>query len=164
MSGGADIAWAVLVPFAAGQAVALEIRRFVFTIKGAGRVSELSDAVVGLHMHVPPQLGIEETALDLVLTSRGAEDGNGLRLDTTRKGQTRTTEHGDMRMTMLPSAKVRVERAATGADDRAMAFTIARSGAQLVIGDIAGFGQLDGATITLRGGKRYITQTPLRIW
>lgn len=152
MSGGSPIAWTALVPFAAGQAVALEIRRFVFTIKGDGRVTELSDAIVGLHMHVPPQLGIEETGLDLVLTSRGAEDGNGLRLDTTRKGRTHRTEHDDMRMTVLPSAKVRVERAATGGDDKAMAFTIARNGAQLVIGDIGGFGQLDGATITLRAG------------
>jgi hypothetical protein len=33
-----------------------------------------------------------------------------------------------------------------------MAFTIARNGERLVIGDIAGFGQLDGATITLRAG------------
>jgi hypothetical protein len=103
-------------------------------------------------MHVPPQLSIEETALDLVLTSRGTESGNGLRLDTTRKGQTRRTAHDDMRMTVLPSAKVRIERAATGADDKAMAFTIASNGAQLVIGDIGGFGQLDGATITLRAG------------
>ena len=152
MSGGAPIAFTALVPFSAGQVVTLEIRRFVFTIKGDGRVTALSDETVGLHMHVPPQLGIEETALDLVLTVRGAETGNGLRLDTTRKGQTRTTEHDDMRMTVLPSAKVRVERTATGADDKAMAFTIGRSGAQLVIGDIGGFGQLDGATITLRAG------------
>jgi hypothetical protein len=138
------------VPFAAGQAMTLEIRRFVFSIKGDGQVTALTDETVGIHMHVPPQLGIEETALDLVLTSRGAEDGNGLRLETTRKGQTRGTAHDDMRMTVLPSAKVRVERAAIGADDKAMAFTIARSPAGLVIGDIAGFGQLDGATITLR--------------
>lgn len=150
MSVTSPIAFTALVPFAAGQAVVLEIRRFVFTIKGDGRVTELSDAIVGLHMHVPPQLGIEETALDLVLTSRDTGTGNGLRLDTTRKGQTRTTEHDDMRMTVLPSAKVRVERTANGADDKAMAFTIARNGAQLVIGDIGGFSQLDGATITLR--------------
>jgi hypothetical protein len=140
------------VPFAAGQAVALEVRRFVFTITGDGRVTALSDETVGLHMHVPPQLGIEETALDLVLTSRGSETGNGLRLDTTRKGQTRVTAHDDMRMSVLPSDKVRVERTATGADDKAMAFTIARNGERLVIGDIAGFGQLDGATITFRAG------------
>jgi hypothetical protein len=152
LSAATPIAWTALVPFAAGQAVALEIRRFVFSIKGDGRVTELSDATVGLHMHVPPQLGIEETGLDLVLTARGAEDGNGLRLDTTRKGQTRRTEHDDMRMTVLPSAKVRVERAATGGDDKAMAFTIARNGERLVIGEIGGFGQLDGATITLRVG------------
>lgn len=152
MNAAEVFAWTSLVPFAAGQAVALEIRKFVFTIKGDGRVTELSDETVGLHMHVPPQLGIEETALDLALTWRGSEGGNGLRLDTTRKGQTRRTEHGDMRMTVLPSAKVRVERAATGPDDKAMAFTIARSGAQLAIGDILGFGQLDGATITLRAG------------
>ena len=50
------------MPFTAGQAVALEIRRFVFSIKGDGRVTALSDETVGLHMHVPPQLGIEETA------------------------------------------------------------------------------------------------------
>ncbi len=141
-----------MVPFAAGQAVAVEIRRFVFSIKGDGRVKELTGDTVGVHMHVPPQLGIEEISLDLVLTARGAETGNGLRLDTTRKGQTRRTEHDDMRMTVLPSAKVRVERAATGPDDKAMAFTIGRSPAGLVIGDIAGFGQLDGATITLRAG------------
>jgi hypothetical protein len=150
VSATSPIAWTTLVPFTAGQAVALEIRRFVFTIKGDGRVTALSNEIVGLYMHVPPQLGIEETGLDLVLTSRGATEGNGLRLDTTRKGQTRRTEHDDMRMTVLPSAKVRIERAATGADDKAMAFTIARSGTQLVIGDIGGFGQLDGATITLR--------------
>ncbi|HET7716804.1 MAG TPA: hypothetical protein VFK86_14360 [Bauldia sp.] len=152
MNAAEVFAWTSLVPFAAGQAVALEIRKFVFTIKGDGRVTELSDETVGLHMHVPPQLGIEETALDLALTWRGSEGGNGLRLDTTRKGQTRRTEHDDMRMTVLPSAKVRVERAATGPDDKDMAFTIARSGAQLAIGDILGFGQLDGATITLRAG------------
>lgn len=152
MSGDSPIAWTSLVPFAAGQAVALEIRRFVFTIKGDGRVTTLTGDTVGLHMHVPPQLGIEETGLDLVLTSRGGEAGNGLRLDTTRRGQTRRTEHDDMRMTMLPPGKVRVERAAAGADDKAMAFTIARKDAHLVIGDIAGFGQLDGATITLRAG------------
>jgi len=152
VSGGAPIAFTALVPFAAGQAVGLEIRRFVFTIRGDGRVTEVSDAIVGLHMHVPPQLGIEETALDLVLTFRGAEGGNGLRLDTTRKGQTRTTEHDDMRMTALPSGKVRVDRAATGGADNAMAFTIARNGERLVIGDLGGFGQLDGATITLRAG------------
>jgi hypothetical protein len=152
VSGGSPLAWTALVPFTAGQTVALEIRRFVFTIKGDGRVTALTNETVGLHMHVPSQLGIEETALDLVLTARGAEDGNGLRLDTTRKGQTRTTKHDDMRMTVLPSAKIRVERAATGADDKAMAFTIARNGAQLVIGDLGGFGQLDGATITLRAG------------
>ena len=144
------IVWTSLVPFPVGQAVAVEIRKFVFSIKGDGRVTELSDETVGIHMHVPPQLGIEEISLDLALKSCGAETGNGLRLDTTRKGSTRTTEHDDVRMIMLPSAKVRIERAATGADDKAMAFTIARSGAQLVIGDIAGFGQLDGATITLR--------------
>jgi hypothetical protein len=152
VSAGSPIAFTALVPFAAGQAVALEIRRFVFTIKGDGRVTALTEDTVGLHMHVPAQLGIEETALDLVLTARGTEAGNGLRLDTTRKGQTRTTEHDDMRMTALPSAKVRVERAATGADDKAMAFTIARNGERLVIGEIGGFGQLDGATITLRAG------------
>lgn len=152
MIAASPIAWTALVPFAAGQAVALEIRRFVFTIRGDGRVTALSDETVGLHMHVPPQLGIEETALDLVLTFRGAETGNGLRLDTTRKEQMRTTEHDDMRMTVLPSAKVRVERTATGADDKAMAFTITRNGERLVIGDIIGFGQLDGATITLRAG------------
>jgi hypothetical protein len=152
VSAASPIAWTTLVPFSAGQAVAIEIRTFVFTIKGDGRVTALSDETVGLHMHVPPQLGIEETALDLVLTGRGGEAGNGLRLDTTRKGQTRRTEHDDMRMTVLPMAKVRVERTATGADDKAMAFTIARAGAQLVIGNIAGFGQLDGATITLRAG------------
>jgi hypothetical protein len=152
VSSASTIAWATLVPFKAGQAVALEIRRFVFTIKGDGRVTELSEQTVGIHMHVPPQLGIEDTALDLGLTWRGAETGNGLRLDTTRKGQTRRTEHDDMRMTAVPSAKVRIERAVTGADDKAMAFTIARAGAQLVIADIRGFGQLDGATITLRAG------------
>lgn len=146
------IVWTALVPFAEGQAVALEIRKFVFTIRGDGRVTALGEATVGLHMHVPPQLGIEETALDLGLTWRGAETGNGLRLDTTRKGQKRTTEHDDMRMAMLPSGKLRVDRAASGADDKAMAFTIARNGALLVIGDLGGFGQLDGATITLRAG------------
>jgi hypothetical protein len=31
-----------------------------------------------------------------------------------------------------------------------MAFTIGRAPAGLVIGDIAGFGQIDGATLTLR--------------
>ena len=151
MSMTPPIAWTALVPFAAGQAVALEIRKFVFTIRGDGRVTALSDETVGLHMHVPPQLGIEETALDLVLTARGAEAGNGLRLDTTRKGETRRTEHDDMAMTALPSGKVRVERAAS-AGGKAMGFTIARNGAQLVIGDLAGFGQLDGATITLKAG------------
>ena len=151
MSATSPIAWTTLVPFAAGQAVALEIRKFVFTIKGDGRVTALSDETVGLHMHVPPQLGIEETALDLVLTARGAEAGNGLRLDTARKGETRRTEHDDMAMTALPSGKVRVERA-TSAGGKAMGFTIARNGAQLVIGDLAGFGQLDGATITLKAG------------
>jgi hypothetical protein len=152
VSGALPIAWTALVPFAAGQAVAVEIRKFVFSIKGEGRVTALTDETVDIHMHVPPQLGIEEVSLDLVLTARGGETGNGLRLDTTRKGQTRRTEHDDMRMTVLPSTKIRVERAATGADDKAVAFTIARSGAQLVIGDISGFGQLDGATITLRAG------------
>ena len=151
MSAASAVAWTTLVPFAAGQAVALEIRKFVFTIRGDGRVTALSDETVGLHMHVPPQLGIEETALDLVLTARGAEAGNGLRLDTTRKGETRRTEHDDMAMTALPSGKVRVERAASAAG-KAMGFTIARNGAQLVIGDLAGFGQLDGATITLKAG------------
>lgn len=150
MSGDLPIAWTALVPFAEGQAVALEIRRFVFSIRGDGRVKTLTDETVGIHMHVPPQLGIEETALDLVLTSRGSEIGNGLRLDTTRKGQMRRSEHDDMRMTALSPARMRVERAAVGPEDKAMAFTIARNGAQLVIGDIAGFGQLDGATITLR--------------
>ena len=151
MSMTPPIAWTALVPFAAGQAVALEIRKFVFTIRGDGRVTALSNETVGLHMHVPPQLGIEETALDLVLTARGAEAGNGLRLDTTRKGETRRTEHDDMAMTALPSGKVRVERAAS-AGGKAMGFTIARNGAQLVIGDLGGFGQLDGATITLKAG------------
>lgn len=144
--------WLSLVPFTPGQAVTLEIRRFVFSIKGSGKVTALSDDIVGIQMHVPPQLGIEETALDLTLTFRGAEDRNGLRLDTTRQGKTRTTEHDDMRMTVLPSAKVRVERTATGRDEKDMAFTIARSGGQLVIADIGGFGQLDGATITLKAG------------
>lgn len=152
MSSASPIAWTALVPFAAGQAVALEIRKFLFTIRGDGRVTALSDETVGLHMHVPPQLGIEETALDLVLTARGGESGNGLRLDTTRKGQTRRTEHDDVRMAALPSAGARVERSAAGPDDRGMAFTIVRNGAQLVIEDIGGFGQLDGATITLRAG------------
>ena len=151
MSAASAVAWTTLVPFATGQAVALEIRKFVFTIRGDGRVTALGDETVGLHMHVPPQLGIEETALDLVLTARGAEAGNGLRLDTTRKGETRRTEHDDMAMTALPSGKVRVERAASAAG-KAMGFTIARNGAQLVIGDLAGFGQLDGATITLKAG------------
>ena len=50
------------MPFAAGQAVALEIRRFVFTIRGDGRVTALSDDAVGIHMHVPAQLGIDDTA------------------------------------------------------------------------------------------------------
>ena len=49
--------WTSLVPFAAGQPIALEIRRFVFTIKGDGRITELGDGTVGIHMHVPPQLG-----------------------------------------------------------------------------------------------------------
>ena len=88
----------------------------------------------------------------MTLTWRGTEGGNGLRLDTTRRGSTRTTEHDDVRMAVLPSDRVRVERAATGADEKDMAFTIGRSPAGLVIGDIAGFGQLDGATITLRAG------------
>ena len=140
------------MPFTAGQAVAVEIRRFVFSIKGSGRVTALSDETVAIHMHVPPQLGIEETALDLVLTLRGAEAGNGLRLDTTRKEQTRRIDHDDVRMIVLPAAKVRVERAATGPNEKDMAFTIARSGSHLVIGDIAGFSQLDGASITLRAG------------
>ncbi len=151
MSAASAIAWTSLVPFAAGQAVALEIRKFVFTIKGDGRVAALTGETVGLHMHVPPQLGIEETALDLVLTARGGEAGNGLRLDTTRKGETRRTEHDDMRMVVQPPAKVRVERAASPAG-KAMGFTIARNGAHLVIADLVGFGQLDGATITLKAG------------
>ncbi len=145
-------AWPTLVPFSAGQVVAVEIRRFVFSIKGSGRVTALSDKTVAIHMHVPPQLGIEETALDLALTFLGAEAGNGLRLDTTRKGQTRRIDHDDVRMIVLPAAKVRIERAATGPDEKDIAFTIGRSGLQLVIGDIAGFSQLDGATITLRAG------------
>jgi hypothetical protein len=147
---GSSIMWTSIMPFATGQGLALEIRKFVFSIKGDGHVTALNDESVGIHMHVPPQLGIEEIALDLTLSYRGVEAGNGLRLDTTRKGKTRRTAHDNVRMTVLPSAKVRVERAATGPDEKAMAFTIGRSGAHLVIGDIAGFGQLDGATITLR--------------
>jgi hypothetical protein len=152
VSAASPIAWTTLVPFTAGQAVAVEIRRFVFSIKGSGRVTALSDETVAIHMHVPPQLGIEETALDLALTFRGAEAGNGLRLDTTRKEQTRRIDHDDVRMIVLPAARVRVERAATGPNEKDMAFTIARSGSHLVIGDIAGFSQLDGASITLRAG------------
>ena len=144
------IDWTSLVPFAAGQVVALEIRRFVFTIRGDGRVTELGEGTVGIHMHVPPQLGIDEVSLDLTLAYRGAEAGNGLVLDRTRKGTTRRIAHDDVRMTSHAGGKVRVERAATGSDDGAMAFTIGRSPAGLVIGDIAGFGQLDGATLTLR--------------
>ncbi len=144
--------WTSLVPFAAGQPIALEIRRFVFTIKGDGRITELGDGTVGIHMHVPPQLGIDEVWLDLTLAYRGGEAGNGLVLERTRKGTTKRTAHEDVRMRPVSADKVRVERAATGADDGAMAFTIGRAAAGLVIGDIAGFGQLDGATLTLRAG------------
>lgn len=150
--GAPAFAWTSLVPFAAGEALALEIRKFVFTIRGDGRVTALSDDTVGIHMHVAPQLGIDEITLDLALAWRGAETGNGLRLDRTRKGATKRVEHDDVRMTVLASGKVRVERAATSADDTAMAFTIGRAPAGLVIGDIAGFGQIDGATLTLRAG------------
>ena len=151
MSGAPAVAWSALVPFAAGQAIALEIRRFVFTIRGDGRVTALDDSTVALHMHVPPQLGIEEIALDLTLVHRGAEDGNGLTLDRTRKGTTKRTAHDDVRMMPLASGKVRVERPAQAGEGE-MGFTIGRAGGNLVIGDIAGFGQLDGATLTLKAG------------
>lgn len=150
MSSAPAIDWTSLVPFAAGQAVALEIRRFVFTIKGDGRITALGDETVGIHMHVPPQLGIDEVSLDLTLAYRGAAAGNGLVLDRTRKGTTKRMAHDDVRMSPLAAGKVRVERAATGPEDGAMAFTIGRAPAGLVIGDIAGFGQLDGATLTLK--------------
>ena len=150
MSGTPAIAWTALVPFAAGQPVALEIRRFVFTIRGDGRITALGDETVGIHMHVPPQLGIDEVSLDLTLAYRGAEAGNGLTLDRTRKGTTKRIAHDDVRMSPLAGGKVRVERAATGPEDGAMAFTIGRTPAGLVIGDIGGFGQLDGATLTLK--------------
>lgn len=150
MSGTPAFAWPTLVPFAAGQAIALEIRRFVFTIRGDGRVTSLGDDTVALHMHVPPQLGIDETALDLTLAYLGAEDGNRLVLDRTRKGTTKRTAHDDVRMTLLAGGKVRVARPAAAAGEADMAFTIGRAGESLVIGEIAGFGQLDGATLTLR--------------
>jgi hypothetical protein len=147
----AAFAWTALVPFAAGQQVALEIRRFVFTIRGDGRVTALGDDTVGIQMHVPAQLGIDDTVLDLTLSYRGSETGNRLVLDRTRRGATKRTAHDDVRMTPLGTGKVRVARpAADGEAD--MAFTIGRSGDTVVIGDIAGFGQLDGATLTLRAG------------
>ena len=150
MSGTPAFAWPALVPFAAGQTVSLEIRRFVFTIRGDGRVTELGDDTVGIQMHVPAQLGIDDTLLDLTLAYRGAEGGNGLVLDRTRKGTTKRTAHDDVRMTLLAPGKVRVARAAAAPGEAEMAFTIGRAGESLVIGDIAGFGQLDGATLTLR--------------
>ena len=152
MSGTPAFAWPALVPFAAGQTVSLEIRRFVFTIRGDGRVTELGEDTVGIHMHVPAQLGIDDTVLDLALAYRGAEDGNRLVLDRTRKGTTKRTERDDVRMTVLGAGKVRVARPAAAAGEADMAFTIGRAGESLVIGEIAGFGQLDGATLTLRGG------------
>ena len=78
---GSAIMWTSIMPFATGQGLALEIRKFVFSIRGDGRVTALSGETVGIHMHVPPQLGIEEIALDLTLSYRGSEAGNGLRLD-----------------------------------------------------------------------------------
>ncbi len=150
MSATPAFAWSELVPFAAGQTIALEIRRFVFSIRGDGRVTELGKDTVGIHMHVPAQLGIDDTVLDLALAYRGAEDGNRLALDRTRKGTTKRIAHDDVRMTALAPGKVRVARAAAAAGEADMAFTIGRAGGNLVIGEIAGFGQLDGATLTLR--------------
>ncbi len=140
------IDWATLVPFAEGQSVALEIRKFVFTIRGDGAITTLGGDTVGIRMHVPAQLGIDDTVLDLRLSYRGQEDGNGLALDRTRRGATKRTEHDDMRMIAQPSGKVRVARDG----EEPMAFTIGRTPAGLVIGELAGFGQLDGATLTLR--------------
>jgi len=145
-------AWTSLVPFAAGQAVALEIRKFVFSIRGDGRVTAVSDDTVAIHMHVPPQLGIDEIALDLTLTYRGSEAGNALVLDRTRKGTTKRTAYDDVRMMPLAGGKVRIERPAVHAEEKDMAFTIGRTGPALVIAEIAGFGQLHGATLTLRAG------------
>lgn len=152
MSAASAFAWTALVPFAAGQPVSLEIRRFVFTIRGDGRVNEVSDGTVGIHMHVPAQLGIDDTVLDLSLAYSGAESGNRLVLDRTRRGTTKRTAHDDVRMTPLSGGKVRVARPAAADGEADMAFTIGRAGDTLVIGDIAGFGQLDGATLTLRAG------------
>lgn len=146
MTAASAIDWAALVPFTAGQAIALEIRKFVFTIRGDGAITALGDGTVGIRMHVPAQLGIDDTVLDLTLSYRGEDDGNGLTLDRTRRGATKRTEHDDMRMVAHSSGKVRVARDG----DEPMAFTIGRTPAGLVIGELAGFGQLDGATLTLR--------------
>ena len=148
MTAAPAIDWAALVPFPAGQAIALEIRKFVFTIRGDGAITALDKGTVGIRMHVPAQLGIDDTVLDLTLSYRGREDGNGLALDRTRRGATKRTAHDDMRMIVQPSGKVRVERDG----DEPMAFTIGRTPAGLVIGELSGFGQLDGATLTLRAG------------
>jgi hypothetical protein len=150
VSGLPAFAWTALVPFAAGQTIALEIRRFVFTVHGDGRVTALGDDTVGIHMHVPAQLGIDDTVLDLTLSYRGSEAGNRLVLDRTRRGTTKRTAHDDVRMTVLGAGKVRVARPASADGEAEMAFTIGRAGDNLVIGDIAGFGQLDGAALTLR--------------
>ncbi|MCB1499217.1 MAG: hypothetical protein KDK07_05420 [Bauldia sp.] len=143
--------WSRLVPFAAGQALAIEIRRFVFSIRGTGAVTALTDGELRLALHIPPQMGIDDTALDFAFAYRGTETGNGVTILTRRKGRESRMEHDDVRMTLTPKSALRIERKAAGEKD--IAFTIARAANDAVtIGDIAGFGQLDGATITIRAG------------
>mgnify|MGYP000185339854 CR=1 FL=1 len=149
----AAFTWAGLVPFRAGEALSVEIRRFVFSIRGTGSVTALTATDLGLALHIPPQMGIDETALDFAFAHRGAETGNGVTIVTRRKGRESRTAHDDVRMMLTPKEALRVERKALAADEKDMAFTIARTGGGAVtIGDIAGFGQLDGATVTIRAG------------
>jgi hypothetical protein len=146
--------WTALVPFRPGQGLAVEIRKFVFSIRGTARLTAVGDTDLGLGLHVPPQLGIDEVELDLALTWRGTPRGNALAITTTQKGKTSCLAHEDVRIIPAGNAdKVRVEGSAADASEKDIAFTIARAGpAVLTIGDIAGFSRLDGATITIRPG------------
>jgi hypothetical protein len=145
--------WGSLVPFRPGQGLTVEIRRFVFSIRGTGTVTTLTDSDLGLALHIPPQMGIDETALDFAFAHRGAGTRNGVTIVTRRKDRESRTEHDDVEMTVTPKQALRVERKALTADEKDMAFTIARTAnGAVTIGEIAGFGQLDGATITIRAG------------
>jgi hypothetical protein len=108
-------------------------------------------------MHVPAQLGVDDTVLDLTLSYRGSEPATGSS-STGRGGHNQAHRARDVRMTPLGAGGPR--RAPGGRDgEAAMAFTIGR------VGDTSSSATLVSASLTappstLRADERCDADAP----